>query len=330
MRESIKDYPQKIDLLRKFAQAEDKFIDKFARDKKEKEISKTAPQQIEKYEPTKISEQKPIEFKTKTEKLRNLPLIKLFRFGEESPSALPQQENLQVQTPVLSSIKSNAPIILQKKEIPLVHHAEKEKSTYQIIEDLQKEVIEREKQIEKLRTRQQIAKLEKTEVDVQINKDKSWPPVTFTPKHLDETRKMSPEMEKSFKKMNREIELLEEEINSKKHQMKKLQFVSMPKIQKPRAEKPSPIIKRFLRKITDETRGIDREMSMKKKQINLINIKEEQIKYPNYSAPKIVVPKKQKIIATPKNKSLKKEEFIHNVDNMDRIRSKINERRAKI
>ena len=42
------------------------------------------------------------------------------------------------------------------------------------------------------------------------------------------------------------------------------------------------------------------------------------------------MPKKQKIEERPKMTSIKKEEYIHHVDNMDRIREKINLRRKII
>ncbi|MCW8966650.1 MAG: hypothetical protein OQK82_08210 [Candidatus Pacearchaeota archaeon] len=44
----------------------------------------------------------------------------------------------------------------------------------------------------------------------------------------------------------------------------------------------------------------------------------------NLNAFKIKIPKRQKLGEKPKKKSLKKEKYIHNIDNMDRIQSKIN------
>lgn len=328
MRASIK--PQKISIFKKFSKVEDKFIDKFAREKRESQkIQETEQNAIQTQSPKPLPKttQIPIEYNTKRGRLKNLPLIKLFRFRKEPQTTLTSEKEIkQGKTPIWSKINLNVPILQKKeKEGPV----QKEKSSYQKIEDLQKEIIEREQQIEKLRTKQQIKNLERTAVDIEINKDKSWPPVTFTPKHLNEIRKMSPQMEDSFKRTNKEIEILEREIFEKRKTMKKIQSIPVQKIPKQKIEKPSPVIKKFLKKITGETKKIDKEMLIKQKQIKLINLKKEP-EYPNYRAPKVVAPKKQKIEASAKKRLLKKEEFIHHVDNMDRIKSRINSRRANL
>ncbi|MEN7982084.1 MAG: hypothetical protein ABFQ65_01410 [Nanoarchaeota archaeon] len=321
MKASIKNSPSKINLFKKFSKIENKFIDKFAKEKTIQEKSQQDQTQnlIERPKQLPKTTQVPLEYKTKREKLQNLPLIKLFKFKENSQTPLNlEKEITQKQTVFRPTTKT---LFFKKK---------KEKSTYQKIEDLQKEVIEKEKQIETLRTKQQIQKLKTAEINIEINKNQSWPPVTFTPKHLNETRKMSPTIEDSFQKVNKEIKLLENEIKIKQNQMRKIQSNPIQKIPEHSTQKPSPIIKGFLKKISKETKNIDKEMSLKQKQINLINLKKEPTNYSSYSTPKVVSPKKQKIEATPKNKSLKKEEFIHHVDNMERIKSRIHSRRAGI
>ena len=314
-------------LLKRFSKAEDKFIDKFAKEKTipTQQTQPETPAQTT-IQPLPTTKQIPIEYKTKRQRLQNLPLIKLFKFrktpgitltSEIEPDKIEKQLSLK-----WSSIKLKVPFFPKKEQKEKIQ----EKSTYQKIDDLQREVIERQKQIEKFRTQQQIQELQKTAVEVEINKNKQWPPVTFTPKHLNETRKMSPEMESSFQKANKEIDLLENEIKHKQKEIKKLQIQPVQKIIKQPTEKQNPVIKKFF---GESDREIDREIQRKKKQIEIINLRKEQHNYSNYNtpAPKVTPPKKQKIEATPQNKTLKKEEYIHHVDNMDRIKEKIRMRR---
>lgn len=323
MQTSMKEHPQ-INLLQKLKKTENKIIDKFARERKIEPLQEEIPaKEPVAQRPRPLPKTPQITYATKRDKLKNLPLIRLFRFGTKRQEVQPEIKKYS-EKEIPEAPKPQPEIQTSKINIP-----KKEKSKYQTIEDLKNEILERQRQIEKLRTEQQIKKLETPKVEIEINKDKSWPPVTFTPKHLNETRKMSPEIEESFQKTNREIELLENEIKTKQHKLKNLEPKPMQESAEYHVKKPSPAIKRFLNKITRQDKNIDKEMSMKKKQIDLINIKREP-NYPSYSAPKVVAPRKKTIKAEPKNKPLKKEEYIHNVDNMDRIKGRIYMRRARL
>ncbi len=320
MRDSIRPSQQKISLFAKFTKAEDKLIDKFAKEKK----LQTQEQQIQ---PTLQAKSLPTtpqiqtEYKTKRQRLQNLPLIKLFRFGKTNKTILTSQEEQIKQAIKESPRELKVPVLETEKE-------SKEKSTYQEIEDLQKEIIEREKHVEKLRTAQQIQNIERNSEEIEVNKNKTWPPISITPKHLGEIRKMSPQMESSFQKANKEINLLENEIKIKQKEMKKLKSEPIPKMEKFIPTKSSPIIKKFLKTIGNKNKKIEKEILKKQKQIHIINIKKEP--YPTYNVPEVKIPKRYKIEEAPKNKPLKKEEFIHHVDNMERIKSRIHSRRAGI
>ena len=69
---------------------------------------------------------------------------------------------------------------------------------------------------------------------------------------------------------------------------------------------------------------------IKKRQIELKNIKENKTDYSGYNSPKVIAPKRKIIKEKPKNKPLKKKEFIHHLDDMDRIKNRINLRRVKL
>ncbi len=326
MKLSLKISKQRESLLKKFTEAENKFIDKFAKEKTPttQEQPVTPPQTATQPKALPTTQQIPTGYKTKRQKLQNLPLVKLFKFrltpGITLTSEIESKQIPKQTSPKWSSIKLKVPLLLKKKQEEKIQ----EKSTYQKIDDLQKEIIERQKQVEKFRTGQQIQELKKTAVEIEINKEQ-WPPVTFTPKHLNETRKMSPELENSFQKTNKEINLLEKEIKNKQKEIKKLRSRPIQRTIKPQTEKQNPMIKRLFGR---PNKNIEKEIQEKKKQIEIINLKKETHINPHYNAPKVVPPRKQKIEAIPKNKILKKEEFIHHVDNMDRLKEKIRARRV--
>lgn len=327
MKLSLKISKQKDNLFKRFTNAENKFINKFARDKKaptEQELSQTPTQTTIPTQALPTTKPLPIEYKTKRQKLQDLPLVKLFKFRKTPGITLTSEiepDKIQKQfSPMWSSIRLKVPLLEKKKQEKKI----KEISTYQKIDDLQREIINRQKQIDKFRTQQQIQKLQKTAVEIEINKEQ-WPPVTFTPKHLNEKRKMSPETQKSFEKANKEITLLEDEIKNKQKEMKKLQSRPIKRLPKPNVEKQDSIIRKIFGKSNTEV-----EKEIKRKQIEIINLKKETHINPHYSAPRVIPPKRQKIEFTPENKPLKKEEYIHHVDNMDRIKSRIRDRRANI
>ncbi len=322
---SIKESP-KVDLFQKLKKTENKIINKFAREERieplQEEISvgKSVNQR-----PRPLPKTPQINYTTKRDKLKNLPLIRLFRFGtkrQEIQSEIKKSPEKEIQKIPKTEVQTS------KTDIS-TEETKKQKSKYEIIENLKNEILKRQKQIERLKTEQQIKKLENPKIEIEINKNKSWPPVTFIPKHLNEIKKMSPEIEESFQEINKEIGLLEDEIKSKQHKLKNLEQRPIQKMAEYPVKKPSFAIKKFLDKITRQDKNIDKEMSMKKKQIDLINVKKEP-EYPNYSAPKVIAPRKKTIKAEPKNKTLKKEEYIHNVDNMDRIKNRIYMRRARL
>ena len=329
MRVSLKLSKQKSNLLKRFSKVEDKFIDKFAKEKREPQEEQTTTSQTTSPQPKPlpITNQVPTEFKTKRQRLQNLPLAKLFKFrktpGITLTSEIEPDKSKKQLSLTWSSIKLKTPLLSKKKQEKKII----EKSTYQKIDDLQREVIEKQKQIERMRTQKQIQELQRTAVEVEINKKEQWPPVTFTPKHLNETRKMSPEMEHSFEKANKEIELLEGEIKNKQKAIKKLQSSPIKRTIKPPIEDSNTIIKKFFGK---SDKDLEKEIQKKKKQIEIINLKKEQHNYSDYNAPKVVTPKKQTIEFTPENKPIEKEDFIHDVDSMDRIKEQIRTRRMGI
>lgn len=322
MKVSLKITKQRDSLLKKFSKVEDKLVDKFAKEKQAPEQQKqTSPAQTgtpqSKSLPT--TKQAPTEFKTKRERLQNLPLVKLFKF-RKTPETTPTSE-----------IQPDKKQPSSKQEKKIQKERTQEKPIYQKINDLQREVIERQKQISKMETQQQIQELQKTTVEVKINKKEQWPPTTLTPRHLNETKKISPKIEKSFEKANKKIALLEDEIKDKQKDIEKLQLRPIPRIInpsiKPLIKKPRPIIGKIFGR-SNET--IDKEIEKKKKQIEIINLREEPYTHSDYNAPKVVAPKKQKIEAAPTKKPIKKEEFIHHVDNMDRLKERIRIRRMEL
>jgi uncharacterized membrane-anchored protein len=129
-------------------------------------------------------------------------------------------------------------------------------------------------------------------------------------------------MESSFQKANKEIGLLENEIKHKQKEIKKLKSSPIKTTIKSPMKKPT-IIKKFF---GQSDKNIEREI--KRKQIEITNLKKETHQY--YDAPKVTAPKRPKIEVVPKNKPIKKEEFIHHVDNMDRIKERIRTRRINI
>ena len=336
MKSSLKITKQGDSLFKKIFKAEDKLVDKFAKEKQipQQQEQNTRIETNQQTQPTisPIAQQTQIEYKTKRQKLQNLPLIKLFRFRQPQGITLTseiEQDKIENQSNSnWASIKLKVPIFSKKKqEKQIPEKKTQEKSIYQKIDDLQREVIERQKQIERMRTQQQIQELQRTAVEVEINKKEQWPPIKFTPMHLNEPKKMSPEMEKSFEKANNEIILLKNEIKNKQKDIKKLKSRPIPMRIKPQIEKPKTIMTTLFGK---SDRDIEIEIQKKKQQIEIVNLKKEQHNYPTYNAPKVITPKKQIIEATPKNNPIKKEEFIHHVDNMDRIREKIRERRMEL
>lgn len=156
------------------------------------------------------------------------------------------------------------------------------------INELQKKVLEKQKLIEELLTRKQIKNIQESSRKFDVNsKEKKRPLIQVRPT-LKNSR-LSKRLSRKFQETNKEIKELEKNIIDK-----------------------------------------ERNMGMNPPQQNRVDLqnirKSEHIKEPTYNEPKVVVPRRQKIVPTSniKNK-LKKDEFIHNIDSLERLRQRVKE-----